>query len=190
MSATIDFEEIYQRQLSHMQICTSGVVSQILNDDTVGRKHQRFIVRIGHHQTIMVINNIDIFPRLEPLSIGDTVEICGEYVWNRHGGIVHWTHEDPHGVHKDGYVKLVTGSNYYPADEKTPVPLGKYRHYKGNEYEVLGFAVHSETLEDMVIYKALYGDMKTWVRPLAMWSELVETADGGVERFAFVGEQG
>lgn len=47
-------------------------------------------------------------------------------------------------------------------------PLGLYRHYKGNQYEVIGFAMHSETLEDMVVYKALYGKGGTWVRPLSM----------------------
>ena len=187
MSATIDFEELYAKRISHVQISAQGIVSQILNDDNVGRRHQRFIIRIAHHKTVMVINNIDIFPRLEPLEIGDTVEVCGEYVWNRHGGIIHWTHEDPHRVHKDGYVKLVTGSNYHSEKGEQPIPLGRYRHYKGNEYEVLGFAVHSETLEDMVIYKALYGKMKTWVRPLVMWSELVELPSGeSVERFAAV----
>ena len=58
--------------------------------------------------------------------------------------------------------------------EKIPTTLGVYRHYKGNEYEVIGFAKHSETLEDMVIYKALYGEGGTWVRPLSMWENPVE----------------
>lgn len=51
---------------------------------------------------------------------------------------------------------------------------GKYRHFKGNEYEVIGLARHSETLEPMVIYKALYGKQELWVRPAAMWNETVE----------------
>ncbi|MBQ0018501.1 MAG: DUF1653 domain-containing protein, partial [Clostridiales bacterium] len=50
---------------------------------------------------------------------------------------------------------------------------GKYRHYKGNYYELIGMARHSETLEDMVVYRALYGEMGLWVRPASMWSELV-----------------
>ena len=69
-----------------------------------------------------------------------------------------------------------------------PVPLGVYRHYKGNEYEVIGFARHSETLEDMVIYKALYGDGGTWVRPLSMWEELVNVAGKEVKRFEYIGK--
>jgi len=70
----------------------------------------------------------------------------------------------------------------------TPIPLGVYRHYKGYEYEVVGFARHSETLEDMVIYRALYGDRGVWVRPLTMWEELVEVDGKAQKRFEFVGE--
>lgn len=51
---------------------------------------------------------------------------------------------------------------------------GIYRHFKGNRYELLGFACHSETLETMVIYRALYGGYGLWVRPLSMWSEEIE----------------
>ncbi len=51
------------------------------------------------------------------------------------------------------------------------VPLGRYRHKKGNEYEVIGYAKHSETCEDMIIYKALYGEGLTWVRPAWMFLE-------------------
>ena len=51
---------------------------------------------------------------------------------------------------------------------------GRYRHFKGNEYEVIGTARHSETLEEMVVYRALYGDGGLWVRPAAMWTEQVE----------------
>lgn len=51
---------------------------------------------------------------------------------------------------------------------------GRYRHFKGNEYEVIGTARHSETLEELVVYRALYGEGGLWVRPAAMWSETVE----------------
>jgi hypothetical protein len=63
--------------------------------------------------------------------------------------------------------------------------LGVYRHYKGNEYEVIGLAKHSETLEDMVIYKALYGESGTWVRPLSMWENIIEIDGKTVKRFEF-----
>ena len=51
---------------------------------------------------------------------------------------------------------------------------GKYRHFNGGEYELIGMAKHSETLEPMVVYRALYGECGLWVRPAAMWTETVE----------------
>ena len=67
-----------------------------------------------------------------------------------------------------------------------PISLGTYRHYKGNQYEVIGFAKHSETLEDMVIYKALYGKYGVWVRPLSMWENSIEVDGKVVKRFELV----
>ena len=68
------------------------------------------------------------------------------------------------------------------------IQIGKYRHFKGKEYEVLFVAKHSETLEEMVVYRALYGEQGVWVRPLSMWTEEVER-DGKVQsRFVFIGE--
>jgi len=64
---------------------------------------------------------------------------------------------------------------------------GIYRHYKGNLYEVMMTAQHSETEEWMVVYKALYGEKGTWVRPYEMFVEKVEVDGVVVDRFAFVG---
>jgi len=66
--------------------------------------------------------------------------------------------------------------------------LGKYKHYKGKEYEVIGVAKHSETLEKMVAYKALYGERGLWVRPLKMFLEEVEMNGKKVPRFKYVGK--
>ena len=66
------------------------------------------------------------------------------------------------------------------------IKLGKYRHYKGGEYEVIGVANHSETLERMVVYRALYGDGEIWVRPLSMWSETVVVDGVSVPRFFYI----
>lgn len=65
---------------------------------------------------------------------------------------------------------------------------GKYRHFKGNFYEVIGTAKHSETLEEMVVYRALYGEGSLWVRPASMWNEEVNREDYRGPRFVFVGE--
>lgn len=67
------------------------------------------------------------------------------------------------------------------------IKKGRYRHFKGNEYEVLEVAIHSETLEPMVVYKALYGSQEFWVRPASMWSEMVEQDGKNVPRFTYVG---
>ena len=68
-------------------------------------------------------------------------------------------------------------------EKKYTIAPGVYRHYKGNLYEVLYTAFHSETLEEMVVYKALYGDGEIWVRPASMWNEKVKTDNGEVSRF-------
>ena len=65
---------------------------------------------------------------------------------------------------------------------------GRYRHFKGKEYEVLGVARHSETEEELVVYRALYGDFGLWVRPVSMWSETVERDGKTFRRFAYIGE--
>ena len=65
---------------------------------------------------------------------------------------------------------------------------GRYRHFKGNEYEVLYLVKHSETLEPMVVYRALYGERGIWVRSAAMWSELVERDGQVYPRFRYIGD--
>ena len=65
---------------------------------------------------------------------------------------------------------------------------GKYRHFKGKEYQLIGIASHSETLEPMVVYQALYGEKGLWVRPAAMWTEHVERDDYSGPRFIYIGE--
>lgn len=68
------------------------------------------------------------------------------------------------------------------------IKIGVYQHYKGNKYKVLGVANHSETLEKMVVYQALYGENEVWVRPISMWNEEVTVGDKTVKRFEFISE--
>jgi len=63
------------------------------------------------------------------------------------------------------------------------IKLGRYRHFKGNEYEVIAIARHSETLEEMIVYRALYGEGDIWVRPASMWNETVERDGKLYQRF-------
>ena len=65
---------------------------------------------------------------------------------------------------------------------------GKYRHFKGGEYELIGIASHSKTLEPMVVYRALYGEQGLWVRPASMWLEQVDRDGYHGPRFQYIGE--
>ena len=65
---------------------------------------------------------------------------------------------------------------------------GRYRHFKGNEYQVIGMARHSETEEEMVVYRPLYGEGGLWVRPAAKWTEEEERDGTRQPRFAYIGE--
>ena len=70
----------------------------------------------------------------------------------------------------------------------TTVRPGRYRHFKGNEYTVLGIAKHSETHEELVVYRQEYGDRGLWVRPVGIFLEIVEVGGKRVPRFEFLGE--
>lgn len=68
------------------------------------------------------------------------------------------------------------------------IQTGRYRHYKGKEYEVIGVARHSETEEALVVYRTLYGDFDLWVRPLAMFIETIVVDGVATVRFQYIGE--
>lgn len=94
----------YARHASGIQVTGNGVVARVLPDDTEGSRHQRFIVRLPSGQTLLVAHNIDLAPRVA-LRAGDRIEFKGEYEWNAQGGVLHWTHHDPHGSHVGGWLK-------------------------------------------------------------------------------------
>lgn len=78
----------------------------------------------------------------------------------------------------------------HDASDATILPRpGRYRHYKGNEYEVIGIARHSETEEELVVYRKLYGDRSLWVRPRDMFMESVMIDGQFKERFEWLGEK-
>ena len=83
---------------------TSGQVRRLLHDDHDGSRHQRFIIDTGG-ATLLIAHNIDIAKRI-PLGIGDRVKVRGMFEWNDLGGLVHWTHHDPHGIEQGGYVRF------------------------------------------------------------------------------------
>lgn len=88
-----------------LQIEGAGTVTQLLSDDNDGERHQRFIVQLKTGQTLLIAHNIELAPRIVSLDIGDEVGFFGEYEWNPQGGVIHWTHHDPNGRHKAGWLK-------------------------------------------------------------------------------------
>jgi hypothetical protein len=82
----------------------SGTVIRILPDDQAGSRHQRFIIKLPSGQTLLIAHNIDIAPRIANLSIGDTISFLGQYESNAKGGVIHWTHRDPKGLHAAGWL--------------------------------------------------------------------------------------
>ena len=95
----------FSARKSGFQVEGEGTVTRILPDDTDGGRHQRFIIRLGSAQTLLVAHNIDLAPRIVGLKAGDRVLFNGEYEWNSQGGVIHWTHRDPDGHHTDGWIK-------------------------------------------------------------------------------------
>lgn len=95
----------YRSGLSGVQLQGAGLVVNILSDDTKGSRHQRFILKMPVGLTLLIAHNIDLAPRINNISLGDTVEFYGQYEWNDKGGIVHWTHHDPAGRHVGGWLK-------------------------------------------------------------------------------------
>jgi hypothetical protein len=102
---TSPVQTAFETRARDVEIQGAGTVVAILPDDLRGSRHQRFVVRVESGMTLLISHNIDVAPRVMPLRNGDTVEFAGEYIWNAKGGVVHWTHHDPAGRHKAGWVK-------------------------------------------------------------------------------------
>lgn len=107
-----NFHELWQTGQSDVQVQGWGKVTRLLADDTKGSQHQRFIVRTFDGTSLLIVHNIDIAPRLQNLRVNDRVEFYGEYIWNRKGGLVHWTHKDPNARHPHGWI-LHAGKKYW-----------------------------------------------------------------------------
>ncbi len=99
-------EDAYANQQSDIQVRGQGTVVKLLSDDLKGSRHQKFILKLdGSKLTILIAHNIDLAPRIPNLATGDKVEFFGEYEWNKKGGVIHWTHDDPAGRHPDGWLR-------------------------------------------------------------------------------------
>lgn len=98
-------ERAFAERAAGRQLLVAGRVQRILADDRNGSPHQRFIMATDRGQTLLVAHNLDLAPRLEGLAVGEEVIVFGEYEWNEQGGVMHWTHDDPRGVHVTGYIE-------------------------------------------------------------------------------------
>lgn len=98
-------DKAYANKQSNIQVQGVGKVIKVLSDDNKGSRHQRFILKLSSNSTILIAHNIDLAPRIENLKTDDSIEFYGEYEWNKQGGVIHWTHHDPRGKHKDGWLK-------------------------------------------------------------------------------------
>ena len=99
------FATAYEEHQSGIQVSGAGTVVRVLADDDQGSRHQRFIVALASGQTLLISHNIEVAPRVPGLEEGDRVEFSGVYEWNSEGGLVHWTHHDPEGLHQPGWIK-------------------------------------------------------------------------------------
>lgn len=103
-------QPVLGRENDNTWVDGSGIVVRLLHDDREGARHQRFVVDSRNRQTLLIVHNLDICARV-PLGLGDRVQFRGVYEWNALGGLVHWTHRDPHGVEAGGYIRFA-GKTY------------------------------------------------------------------------------
>lgn len=89
---------------------TNATVIKLLKDDTKGHQHQKFLIKLAPDITLLVAHNIDLADRA-PVKKGDSISIRARYEWNNRGGVLHWTHHDPKGRQKGGWIEL-NGKQY------------------------------------------------------------------------------
>jgi uncharacterized protein YdbL (DUF1318 family) len=98
-------QAVNQQKNVHYLEAANIQVTKLLEDDTQGREHQKFVARLSNGKVVQIVSNLDMCERI-PVSIGDVVSVGGEFIWTKNGGLVHWVHRDPKGIRKDGYVAL------------------------------------------------------------------------------------
>ena len=83
----------------------SGLVVGLLHDDRVGAQHQRILLGISRKRTLLIAHNVELAGRV-PVGMGEGIPVRGMYEWNDLGGLVHWTHHDPHSTEEGGYIRF------------------------------------------------------------------------------------
>jgi len=103
--ALTSVDQAWRNGQSKVWVEVEGEVERILQDDLDGSRHQRFIIRIPSGLTILIAHNIDLASRVA-VEKGDKIRVRGLYEWNKKGGLIHWTHQDPEGNIEGGWVFL------------------------------------------------------------------------------------
>lgn len=98
-------EHAFANKQSNLQVMVKGVVIKLLSDDVDGDRHQRMIIKLSNNQTLLIAHNIDIGKRVPSSALNKLIYAFGEYEWNSEGGVVHWTHSDPGGIHINGWIQ-------------------------------------------------------------------------------------
>ena len=101
----IQLEQYFDKVDSGTWVEISGIVRKLLPDDSEDSRHQRMIVRASGNRTLLIAHNANIAGRV-PVGLGDRIRVRGIYEWNDLGGLIHWTHYDPHGVEEGGYIQF------------------------------------------------------------------------------------
>lgn len=105
ISADQEVLDAQKKNMSKIHVTFSALVYKLLPDDTKGIPHQRFLLRLSNNTTVLVAHNTNLGPYLT-IHPGDWVDISGEYIWNKKGGLVHYTHPSTNGFTKGGWIKI------------------------------------------------------------------------------------
>jgi hypothetical protein len=97
-------EQAFAGQRSGVWVDAGGRVARLLSDDNEGSRHQRFILALNSGHTVLVSHNIDLAERV-PVRKGESLKLHGRYEWNERGGVIHWTHHDPEGFMRGGWIR-------------------------------------------------------------------------------------
>lgn len=112
-SSQVGDQEVIDAQnkgLSKVHVTFSATVYKLLPDDTKGIPHQRFLLRLSNNTTVLIAHNTNLGTYLN-IKPGDVVDVSGEYIWNKKGGLVHYTHPATSTFRQGGFIKVRTGVN-------------------------------------------------------------------------------
>jgi PhnB protein len=103
--ANSDLSTVIANHAHGTHVEARGTIFRILPDDNEGSRHQRLIVKLSSGRTLLIAHNVDVAARIPDPVVGAELEFSGDYEWNEKGGLVHWTHRDPSGTHRAGWIK-------------------------------------------------------------------------------------